>query len=194
MANITAHELPSGDGEKMRADDPTNDPRPFFRRTLTNKSITNPPFTRKSNPSPHTKRGGNEKYSEEPTWTKPTSDNGEKPIATEQTCDQGARERHNGEPISTKPPSGQSSQGATHNKPFQLRENRADKGDCTNMPPETSTANITAHMLPSGDGEMKFDDPKNDPRAFFRHTRTEQLDYQPTFHTQSQPLPPTRKG
>jgi len=60
MANITAHELPSGDGEKMRADDPTNDPRPFFRRTLTNNSITNPPFTRKSNPSPHTKRGGNE--------------------------------------------------------------------------------------------------------------------------------------
>ena len=49
MANITAHELPSGDGEKMRADDPTNDPRPFFRRTLTNNSITNPPFTRKSN-------------------------------------------------------------------------------------------------------------------------------------------------
>ena len=53
MANITAHALPSGDGEKMRVDDPTNDPRPLFRHTRTSNLITNPPFTRKSNPSPH---------------------------------------------------------------------------------------------------------------------------------------------
>ena len=55
MANITAHALPSGDGEKTRADDPTNDPRPLFRHTRTSNSVTNPPFTRKSNPSPHQK-------------------------------------------------------------------------------------------------------------------------------------------
>ena len=53
MANITAHALPSGDGEKTRVDDPTNDPRPLFRHTRTSNSVTNPPFTRKSNPSRH---------------------------------------------------------------------------------------------------------------------------------------------
>ena len=46
-------------------------------------------------------------------------------------------------------------------------------------------ANITAHMLPSGDGEKKVDDPTNDPRPFFRHNRAKQLNYQPTFHTKS---------
>ena len=44
-------------------------------------------------------------------------------------------------------------------------------------------ANITAHMLPSGDGEKKVDDPTNDPRPFFRHNRAKQLNHQPTFHT-----------
>ena len=47
MANITAHMLLSGDGEK-KVDDPTNDPRPLFRHTRTNNSVTNPPFTRKA--------------------------------------------------------------------------------------------------------------------------------------------------
>jgi len=39
----------------MDVDDPTNDPRPLFRHTRTSNSVTNPPFTRKSNPSPHQK-------------------------------------------------------------------------------------------------------------------------------------------
>jgi hypothetical protein len=49
LANITAHALPSGDGEKMKIARPTNDPRPPFRRTRKHNSITNPPFTRKGN-------------------------------------------------------------------------------------------------------------------------------------------------
>ena len=66
-----------------------------------------------------------------------------------------------------------------------MLENRVDGRDCSNMPPRTSMANITAHMLPSGDGEKKVDDPTNDPRPFFRHNRAKQLNYQPTFHTKS---------
>ena len=49
MANITAHALPSGDGEKMKIGHPKNDPRPSFRRTRKHNSIANPPFTRKEN-------------------------------------------------------------------------------------------------------------------------------------------------
>jgi hypothetical protein len=51
MANITAHALPSGHGEKMKIGHPTNDPRPFLRQTRKTNSITNPPFTRKAKPS-----------------------------------------------------------------------------------------------------------------------------------------------
>ena len=51
MAGITAHALPSGDGEKMKIGHPTNDPRPFLRQTRKPNSITNPPFTRKAKPS-----------------------------------------------------------------------------------------------------------------------------------------------
>ena len=51
MANIIAHALPSGDGEKMKIGHPTNDPRPLFRQTQKHKSITNPPFTQKESPS-----------------------------------------------------------------------------------------------------------------------------------------------
>ena len=47
-------------------------------------------------------------------------------------------------------------------------------------------ANSTAHMLPSGDGEKKVNDPKNDPRPFFRNNQTKQLNYQPTFHMKIQ--------
>jgi len=50
MADITAHALPSGDGEKMKIGHPTNDPRPSFGQTRKHNSITNPPFTRKENP------------------------------------------------------------------------------------------------------------------------------------------------
>jgi len=50
MADITAHALPSGDGEKMKIGHPTNDPRPLFGQTRKHNSITNPPFTRKENP------------------------------------------------------------------------------------------------------------------------------------------------
>jgi len=32
MANITAHMILSEDGEKMKIDHPTNDPRPSFRK------------------------------------------------------------------------------------------------------------------------------------------------------------------
>ena len=52
MANITTHALPSGDGEKMNVNDPTNDPRSLFRHTRTSNSVTNPPFTRKCQPLP----------------------------------------------------------------------------------------------------------------------------------------------
>ena len=51
MANITAHALPSGYGEKLKIGHPTNDPRPFLRQTRKPNSITNPPFTRKAKPS-----------------------------------------------------------------------------------------------------------------------------------------------
>jgi len=50
MADITTHALPSGDGEKIKIDHPTNDPRPSFGQTRKHNSITNPPFTRKENP------------------------------------------------------------------------------------------------------------------------------------------------
>jgi len=51
MANITAHALLSGYGEKMKIGHPTNDPRTFLRKTRKPNSITNPPFTRKAKPS-----------------------------------------------------------------------------------------------------------------------------------------------
>ena len=50
MADITAHALSSGDGEKMKIDHPTNDTRPSFGQTRKQNSTTNPPFTRKKNP------------------------------------------------------------------------------------------------------------------------------------------------
>jgi len=49
MAYITAHALPSGDGEKMKIGCPTNDPRPSFGQMRKHNSITNPPITRKEN-------------------------------------------------------------------------------------------------------------------------------------------------
>ena len=55
MANITAHALPSGHGEKMKIGHPTNDPRPFLRQTRKTNSVTNPPFTRKAKPSTQTR-------------------------------------------------------------------------------------------------------------------------------------------
>jgi len=57
MANITAHVLPSGDGEKMKIGHPRNDPSPSFEKTRKHNSITNPPFTRKENPSLVSSRG-----------------------------------------------------------------------------------------------------------------------------------------
>jgi hypothetical protein len=51
LDNITAHALPSGDGEKMKIARPTDDPRPSIRQTRKHNSITNPPFTRKGSPS-----------------------------------------------------------------------------------------------------------------------------------------------
>jgi len=51
MADITAHALLSGDGEKMKIGHPTNDSRPSFGETRKHNSITNPPFTRKEKPS-----------------------------------------------------------------------------------------------------------------------------------------------
>ena len=40
------------------------------------------------------------------------------------------------------------------------------------MPPTTSIANITAHVLPSRDGKkLDVDHPTNDPRPIFRQTR-----------------------
>jgi uncharacterized protein YodC (DUF2158 family) len=63
------------------------------------------------------------------------------------------------------------SQGATPQQPIQLQELGERKGNCSHMPPRTSMANITAHALPSGDGEkMKIGHPTNDPRPSFRQT------------------------
>jgi len=53
MVLFNALALRSGYVVLMYVDYPTNDPRPLFRHTRTNNSVTNPPFTRKSNPSPH---------------------------------------------------------------------------------------------------------------------------------------------
>ena len=50
LAVITAHALPSGDGEKMNIGHPTNDPRPSFGQKRKRNSNTNPPFTRKERP------------------------------------------------------------------------------------------------------------------------------------------------
>ena len=57
MADITAHALLSGDGEKIKIDHPTNDPRPPFGKTRKHNLITNPPFTRKEKP-PQVSSGG----------------------------------------------------------------------------------------------------------------------------------------
>jgi len=51
MADITAHALPSGDGDKRKIGHPTNYPRPSFGQTRKHNSITNPPFTWKEKPS-----------------------------------------------------------------------------------------------------------------------------------------------
>jgi len=71
---------------------------------------------------------------------------------------------------------------ATHT---QLQGLGEEKGNCPHMPPGTSMADITAHALPSGDGEkMKIDHHTNDPRPSLGKTQKTQLDYQPTFHTE----------
>ena len=49
VANITAHVLLSGDGEKIKIGHHTNDPRPSFRKTQKRNSITNQTFTQKEN-------------------------------------------------------------------------------------------------------------------------------------------------
>ena len=50
----------------------------------------------------------------------------------------------------------------------QLQELGEQKGNCSHMPPGSSMADITAHALPSGDGEkMKIGHPTNDPRPSF---------------------------
>jgi len=116
MANLTSHMLPSGDGEKMKINHPTNNPRPSFRQTRKNNSISNPPFTWKENLSLISFG-----------WA------------------QGTR----------------TSLGATPQHPIQLQGLWEQKGNCSHMPPGTSMANITAHVLPSGDGEkMKIRHPK----------------------------------
>ena len=74
------------------------------------------------------------------------------------------------------------SQGATPQQPIQLQELGEQKGSCSHMPPGTSMANITAHALPSGDGEkMKIGHPKNDPRPSFRQTRKHNSIANPPF-------------
>jgi hypothetical protein len=137
LANITAHALPSGDGEKMKIARPTNDPRPSFRKTRKHNSITNPPFTRKGNLLLVSSKG------------------------------------HAG----TK-----TSQGATPQQPIQLQELGERNGNCSHMPPRPSLANITAHALPSGDGEkMKIARPTNNPRPSFRQTRKHNSITNPPF-------------
>jgi hypothetical protein len=74
------------------------------------------------------------------------------------------------------------SQGATPQQPIQLQELGERKGNCSHMPPRTSMANITAHALPSGDGEkMKIGHPTNDPRPSFRQTRKHNSITNPPF-------------
>ena len=74
------------------------------------------------------------------------------------------------------------SPGATPQLPIQLQELREKKGNCSHMPPRTSMANITAHVLPSGDGEkMKINHPTNDARPFFRQTQKRNLITNPPF-------------
>ena len=142
MANITAHALPSGDGEKMKIGHPKNDPRPSFRRTRKHNSIANPPFTRKENLSLVSSGGAQ------------------------------------GGPIRAREPH--------HNNPYSLESRR---GSCSHMPPRTSMANITAHALPSGDGEkMKIGHPTNDPRPSFRRSRKHNSIANPPF-TRKENLP-----
>ena len=64
----------------------------------------------------------------------------------------------------------------TTTTPTQLQGIGEQKGNCSHMPPETSMADITAHALPSRDGEkMKIDHPTNDPRPSFRQNRNTTL-------------------
>jgi len=61
--------------------------------------------------------------------------------------------------------------GATPQQPIKLQELGEKKENFSHMPPRTSMANITTHVLPSGDGEkMKIGHSTNDPRPFFRQT------------------------
>jgi hypothetical protein len=64
------------------------------------------------------------------------------------------------------------SRGAT-TIPHKLHVHRKNgKGFCLQVPPTTSIANITAHVLPSRDGKkLDVDHPTNDPRPIFRQTR-----------------------
>jgi len=79
-------------------------------------------------------------------------------------------------------------QGATPQKPIQLQGLGEKKGNCSHLPPKTSMANITAHVLLSGDGEkMKIDHPTNDPRPLFKQTQKNNSIFQPTFHTKIRP-------
>jgi len=145
MANITAHALLSGDGEKMKISHPTNDPRPLFGQTRKHNSITNPNFTRKEEP-PLVSSGGARGDQDEP-----------------------------GSHTTT-----------THT---QLQGLGEQKGNCSHMPPRTSMADITAHVLRSGDEEkMKIDNPTNDQRPSFEQTRKHNSITYPPFTWKEKPL------
>jgi len=74
------------------------------------------------------------------------------------------------------------SPGDTLQQPILLQELGEKKGNCSHMPPKTSMANITTHVILSGDGEkMKISHPTNDPMPFFRKTRKNNSITSPSF-------------
>jgi len=153
MAGITAHALPSGDGEKMEIGPATNDPRPSFGQTRKHNSITNPPFTRKEKPSLESSGGARQH---------------QVPLA-------GIIWRGTGGPSRAREPH--------HNNPYTTPRNWRGEGElCPHMPPRTSMAGITAHAVLSGDGEkMKIGHPTNDPRPSFGQTRKHNSITNPPF-------------
>ena len=76
-----------------------------------------------------------------------------------------------------------------HNNPYNS-QNLEQKGNCSHMPPRTSMANITAHALPSGDGEkMRIELPYKRPKAI-RSGKTETPTLLPTHLSREKQNPP----
>ena len=154
MADITAHALPIGDGEKMKIGHPRNDPRPLFGQTRKHNSITNPPFTRKEKPLLASSGGAR----------------------GAQVLFAGIIWRGTEGPSRSKEPH--------HNNPYTTPRTWRREGELSTYASRNEHGrHYRSCATEWGWREDEYRPPYKRPKAIVRANAKRQLEYQPTFHT-----------